>query len=140
VAADLDLVKSIYAAWGAGEFDASAWASPDIEFVMVDGPDPGRWKGLAAMAERWREWLGAWEDFRAEPEEYLILDGGRVLALVRNSGRGRASGLELEQRSVANLFEVRNGQVARLVIYFDRDRAVAELGPPSERAPANRPS
>jgi hypothetical protein len=36
--------------------------------------------------------------------------------------------LELVQQSVANLFELRCGKVTRLVVYFDRHRAFADLG------------
>jgi ketosteroid isomerase-like protein len=72
--------------------------------------------------------LRAWKDFRAEPEEYLVLDGERILVLVRNSGRGRTSGLAVDQRSVANLFQLRDGKVTRLVIYWERERAIADLG------------
>jgi ketosteroid isomerase-like protein len=129
---NLDLVKSIYAGWGRANFDAYEWACPDIEFTMVGGPDPGSWRGVAAMSARWGDWLKAWEDFRAEPEDYIVVDSRRILALVRNSGRGRTSGLALEQRSVANLFEISDGRVARLTVHFDRDGALAELGlPPS---------
>jgi len=80
------------------------------------------------MAEGWRGWLRGWADFRAEPDDYLVLDGDRVLALVHNSATGRTSGLELEQRSVANLFEMRDGKVIRLVIYLEREHAFADLG------------
>jgi hypothetical protein len=50
--------------------------------------------------------------------------------LVHDSGRGRASGLDLEsiKGERATLFCVHNGKVARLVVYWDRDRAFADLG------------
>jgi ketosteroid isomerase-like protein len=80
------------------------------------------------MARRYGDWLRAWRDFRAEPEEFFVVDGQRVLVFVHNSGRGRTSGLEIEQRSVANFFEIRNGKVVRFVLYWDRDRALADLG------------
>jgi ketosteroid isomerase-like protein len=129
---NLDLVRSIYAAWERGDFGSAEWADSEIEYLVVDGPEPSRWTGLAGMAQGWRDWLRAWEDFRAEPEEYLDLDNERILVLVHNSGRGRTSGLELEQRSAANLFELRDGKVTKLVIYFDRERALADLGFASE--------
>jgi ketosteroid isomerase-like protein len=127
-ASNLDLVRSIYAAWERGDFGSAAWADPEIEFAFADGPEPGSWRGLAGMAEGYRDWLRAWEDFRAEPEEYLVIDDERILVLVRNSGRGRTSGLEVESHSVANLFHLRGGKVTRIVVYLDRGRALADLG------------
>ena len=47
---------------------------------------------------------------------------------VRNSGLGRTSGVQMDERSVANLFEIHDGRVTRLVIYWQRDRALADLG------------
>jgi ketosteroid isomerase-like protein len=127
--ANLDLVRSIYAGWERGDFSAAAWAHAEIEYVIVDGPAPGRWRGLAQMAAAWREVLGAATDVRAAAEQYLELDGERVLVLVHNTGRGKASGVELGQtRAGANLFHVRDGKVTRLFVYFERERAFAELG------------
>jgi ketosteroid isomerase-like protein len=80
------------------------------------------------MSVHYRDWLRGWKDFRAEPEELVVIDDQRILVLVHNTGRGRASGLELEQRSVANFFEIHANKVTRLVLYWDRDRAFADLG------------
>lgn len=125
---NLALVRSIYADWEHGDFSRADWADPEIEFAFADGPEPGHWSGPHAMAEGYGRWLGGWKDFRAEPEELIVVDATRILVLVRNSGRGRLSGFEMEERSVANFFELRNKRVIRLVIYWDRQRALAELG------------
>jgi ketosteroid isomerase-like protein len=128
--ANLDLVRSIYAAWECGNFSATEWVHPEIEFVMVGGPSPGTWTGLAGMAEGSRDFLSAWEDFRAEAEEYREIDGERVLVLIHHRGRGKTSGLELGQMQTKNaaLFHVRDGKVTRFVAYWDRDHALADLG------------
>jgi ketosteroid isomerase-like protein len=127
--ANVELVRSIFADWQRGDFSSAAWAHPEIEFVIADGPTPGRYNGLAQMALGWREFLSAWEDFRAEEvDEYLELDDERVLALQRFTVRGKTSGLDLMRMRGANLFHIRGGKVMRLVLYWDRERALAELG------------
>ena len=127
---NLDLVRSIYADWERGDYSAAAWAHPEIEYVFVDGPAPGTWTGLVAAGATWRDYLRAWEEYSVEVEEYRELDSERVLVLVRVSGSGKTSGLELAQMgaSGASLFHFRGGKVTRFVNYFDRNRALADLG------------
>ncbi len=133
---NLEIVRPIYAAWERGDFSSAEWAHPEIEYVIADGPTPGRWTGLAGLAEGWRSYLGAWEDFRAEAEDYLQIDNERILVSLRNTGRGRASGLDIAQvqgRSRgANLFQIRGGKVTRLVTYLDREHALEALGLPED--------
>ena len=128
--ANLDLVRSMYAASERGDYSSVEWAHPEMELVFADGPAPGRWIGLTGIAEGWRTFLSAWEDLSAEADEYRELDSERVLVLVHWSGRGKTSGLELEQMQAkgAALFHVSGGKVTRQVVYFDRARAFAELG------------
>ena len=132
--ANVELVRSILEAWERGDFSSAEWADPEIELVIGDGPAPGSRKGLAGMAEAARDGLSAWKDFRFAVEEYRELADERVLALVRFSGRGKRSGLEVGQIWLqgAALFQSRDGRVTRLALYFDRERALADLGPESE--------
>jgi hypothetical protein len=112
------------------------WLLRDTERTMrersrtpTDGPEPGRWKGLAAVAERWRAYLRAWGNLRAEAEEYREIDGERVLVLARNGGVGKTSGLDLAQiGESANVFHIRAGKVHKLVLYWNRECAFADLG------------
>jgi ketosteroid isomerase-like protein len=93
---NLDLVRSMFAAWERGDFTSTEWAHPDIEYI-ADGPSAGSSTGLAAFVERGREDLRSWENFRVQAEDYRQLDDERVLVLVTFSGHGKASGLDLEQ-------------------------------------------
>jgi ketosteroid isomerase-like protein len=130
MSANLDLVRSIYAEWERGDFRSVEWAHPEIEFVIVGGPSPGSWTGLAGMAKGWRGWLSAWEEYHTNTDECRELDNDRVLVLSHGSGRGKTSGVEVEQlvTNGAALFHVRHHKVTRLVIYMDLDRALADLG------------
>jgi ketosteroid isomerase-like protein len=127
---NLDLVRSIYADWERGDYRDTEWAEPEIEFVIADLPDSSSQSGVVAMEEGWREFLRAWENHHVEIEEYRELDAERVLVLGRLVARGRTSGLDVQRMRTegANLFHIRDGKVRRLVIYFDRDRALADLG------------
>jgi ketosteroid isomerase-like protein len=127
---NVELVQSLYTAWSRGDFGSVEWADPDIEYVVVDGPEPGSWKGIAGMAEGWRTVLSAWEGFRGDVDEYRELDDERVLVLQHFSGRGKASGLELgEMRPKgATIYHIRRSKVTKMVIYFDREHALADLG------------
>ena len=129
--ANLDLVRSIYAAWESGDWSSAEWAHPEIEFDIADGPEPGIRIGVAAMAESWQDWLSAWEDYRIHAEEYRELDEERVLVLNRYGGRGKTSGLEIGDAGgtkAATLFHIRDRKVTRLVGYNNREHALADLG------------
>jgi ketosteroid isomerase-like protein len=67
------------------------------------------------------------EDVRAEAEECRELDAERVLVLTHGVGRGKRSGVPVDARG-AEVFEVHDGKVIRIVVYNDRDRALADLG------------
>jgi hypothetical protein len=85
---------------------------------------------IAGAAELWRNFLNAWEGYRAEAVEYRELDDERVLVVIRRSGRGKRSGVDLEQIASegAVLYHLRDGKVTKQIVYFDRDRALAHLG------------
>ena len=130
MSANVDLVRSVYAAWERRDYEWVDWADPAIELVIADGPSPGRYEGLAGMWRGWRDVLSPWEDWRAEEQDYRELDEERVLVLIRFSGRGRTSGMDVGQMvgRGANVWEIREGKVVRLRAYWDRDRALADLG------------
>jgi ketosteroid isomerase-like protein len=130
---NLNLVRSLFADWERGDWSRSlTWAHPEIELVAADGPDASSAKGVAAMAMTWTEFLSTWDAFRAEAQEYREIDDERILVYVHNTGRGKGSGMEVGQvmgtADGANLYVIRDGKVVKLVLYWDRKRALADLG------------
>jgi ketosteroid isomerase-like protein len=130
VSANLELARSIFAAWARGDFSSAEWADPSVEWVWADGPVIGASTGVSALATGTRDVLEAWEDSRIEAEHFRELDRERVLVLVRVRGTGRSSGVDLTRlRSEgAWLLHMRGGKVTKLVRYMDRQRALADLG------------
>ena len=129
---NLDLVRSIYAAWERGDYTSAEWAHPEIEYVILRaaGFPPSSANGRTAMRETARANIEIWAQLRIAAEEFRELDSERVLVLDDVSGRGKRSGLEIGQfgASGAHLLQMRGGTVTRLVVFPDRDRALAGLG------------
>jgi ketosteroid isomerase-like protein len=77
-------------------------------------------------------WLADWDDqftdSRIEPEEFIDL-GDRVVVVSRVSGRGRMSDVEVDMHT-AHVFSFRDGKIAGVRAFFDRDEALeaAEIG------------
>jgi len=133
VSANLDLVRSMYTAFERGDFTNADWADPEVEYVIAEGPEPRTFRGLAGLAEAMRNLFGDFEDVGAEAEDYRELDACHVLVLGRGFGRGTRSGVYASPDSpfsykFAEVFEVHGGKVTRIVVYYDRDRALADLG------------
>jgi hypothetical protein len=74
--------------------------------------------------------LSAWEGFQHRADAYDELDNERVLVLASFGGRGKTSGVEIGQIATraAVLFHVRRNRVTRIVLYFNREHALADLG------------
>ena len=126
---NLDLVRAILACWERGEITSpewSEWAHPEVEIVIVGGPEPSSHVGIAA-APHIDAFLELWDDYRVEAEAYRELDEERVLVLTRQIATGKTSGVEIRQPR-ATLFHFRDGKVIRRISYWDRESAFADLG------------
>ena len=137
---NVEFVRSIYANWERGDYSSNEWAHPEMEWEFAaDGPSPRGGTGLAGMAKDWGDYINAFEKLHHQADKYLELDGERVLVLQRLIGRGKTSGLDLDQVPAqgAVLFHICDGKVTRLVGYFHRERALADFGLSEQNAHAD---
>jgi hypothetical protein len=74
--------------------------------------------------------LSAWRDYRAVAEEYRELADVSIVALTAFHARGRASEIEVRQVLArgASVMRIDDGKVTKVVLYYSRDRALADLG------------
>jgi ketosteroid isomerase-like protein len=123
-----DLIKPIYAQWSRGEWrDGFAVYAADMEWGWSDEfPGlAGVFRDTATPNPRLRTWLSEWDFWRVEADEYLEI-GDHVVVLTTYHGRGKGSGAEVSHQG-AHVFEVRDGQVVRLEIFADREKAIRSV-------------
>lgn len=123
---NLNIVRSISTAWEQGDYSSTEWADSEIRFQIADGPEAGLSTGHDGLAPSLEEFGSAWDEYHSRVEEYREVEDG-VLVLTYATGRGKASGVEIGGHR-ANLFHLRAGKVTSLVVYWDRARALADVG------------
>jgi ketosteroid isomerase-like protein len=121
-----DVVRGYFQTFESGGVDAAAefW-HPDIEWRAVEGApdDIGVIRGRDALRRYYQDWIDTLADLRAEVEEIVFEADDRVVAAVRNSGRGRASGAAAEGRYYVTCL-VRGGRIVAGREYASREQAV----------------
>jgi ketosteroid isomerase-like protein len=104
-----------------GDFDeALTHADPGIVWNPVEESSS---QGHDAVRASTARWAGEWDDYELIPEEFADM-GDRIVVTVRFRGRGRASGIEIDDR----LYEVhtlRNGKIVRMDQFAERSEALA---------------
>ena len=121
---NVDATRRSIEAYRRGDYPrASAHLAPDV--VWTVGQElPAH--GPAAVRAMWERWDGEWEQLETVVEE-VIDAGDKVLMAVRYRGRGRASGVEVNDR----LFEVhtfRDSRCVRKVDFQKRAEALEAAG------------
>jgi ketosteroid isomerase-like protein len=123
---DIALLNGMLEEWSRGEFWNGEPYTDDVVFIR-SGPDGGEYHGIEGLSFAWRDFLAAWEDFRITTERVVPGDGGIYVLLIRLQARGKGSGVAIDAE-VANVVSMRDGRVARLEMFWDRDAALAAAG------------
>ncbi len=85
---------------------------PEIEWHEPEpSPDAGTHTGRDSFERFFRSWIDSFDGFKVEPEQGLERDD-KLIAVVNQSGRGRASGVEVDAR-LAHVWTVKNGRAIR---------------------------
>jgi ketosteroid isomerase-like protein len=123
---DVALLEGILEEWGRGEFWNGAPYADDVVFVRA-GPDGGEYHGIEGLTAAWRDFLAAWEDFRITTDRVMAGEAGVYVLLIRLNARGKGSGVSIDAE-VANVVRMRDGRIARLEMFWDREAALAAAG------------
>ncbi|MEA2331396.1 MAG: SnoaL-like domain [Thermoleophilaceae bacterium] len=122
---NLDVIRELARRWNAGDMDEviGLYAEDAVTRTGAHWPEQATYQGRDAIRASIEEWQSMWEMTLAEVdslEEY----GDKVVATGAWQMRGRSSGVD-GQMPIAILFTIRDGKIATLEWFPDRDHAVA---------------
>lgn len=124
----MDLVRESYEAFERRDLDALLdHFPPDIE--VHDPPDiadAAVHRGREAVKRDWAHVFEAFDDFRVDVEEEHEA-GEDLVVFVRYSGRGKASGIDVDAE-LAHIWTFRGGTPIRLRQFLDRAAALEAAG------------
>ena len=89
-------------------------------------PERQTYEGVEGAREFMSDWLEAWEDWKLALEE-LHDAGDRVVAIVSQRGRSKATGLPVDMR-FAQVWTLRDGKQIRMEMYADPGEALRATG------------
>ena len=126
-------LEDVYAGLNSGDVDrALAHVAPDVEIVTSGAfLDEGAvYRGHEGVREFLAMVNESFDRLLYEPVEMTDLDDGRVLSLVRVTGRGKGSGVEVEM-DAGHIWTLRGDKALRLEAYADHESARAAAGSPA---------
>jgi ketosteroid isomerase-like protein len=138
---NVEIVRRSWEAFNRGGLDAiEEFWHPDIEWRAAEGEvdDIGVFRGRDKMRRYYGDWLETFDDWHVEVADVAFHDDERVVAVVRSSARGRASGVRTHGR-YAIVYAVRDGQIVSGREYATADQALEAL-PPSAAAGGGSPA
>jgi hypothetical protein len=127
---NVEIVRRALEAWERGDLNAAAdLLDPEVEWRMPPNiPEAGTYRGRDEVMRRLEEFLEAWDDLAVTVVE-LIDAGARVVALVRYSGQGRGSGIEIGGVTTdAQVWTLRDGKALRVELYGGTAAALEAAG------------
>jgi ketosteroid isomerase-like protein len=125
---NVEVVRSAHEALNGGDVDALvALCDPAFRLDMSDRVlNPTVYEGHGGIRRFYGEVRDVWASYTWEPER-LIESGDQVVALLRSSGTGRGSGIEIK-RETAMVWTVHEGRATSLRFFRNRADALEAAG------------
>jgi ketosteroid isomerase-like protein len=89
-------------------------------------PEQQQYHGIEGARQFARDWLEAWDDWELRLEE-LHDAGEQVVAILRQRGRSKATGLPVDM-TFAQVFTLRAGKQIRMQMYAEPSEALEAAG------------
>ncbi len=125
---NLDAVRDAFAQLPRAVEAFYALLDPDVEFdtTSSSGPYARVYRGRDDVREFVRHWVGSWAEYDVRADEFIDA-GENVVVVLTERGRGRGSGIAVENR-LAQVWTMRNGKAVRICRYPTRAEALRAAG------------
>jgi uncharacterized protein len=127
---NIEILRQGYEALDSGDLDAVlGMLDPEIEIRdRPEAPDPGVYRGYEGVLASLGVSTETFEELRFLPEEF-VGEGDHVAIAIRLVGRGRGSGVPVDDR-VVHLWKMRDGRAVALQVYSEMSDALEAIGLP----------
>jgi ketosteroid isomerase-like protein len=126
----VEVVRQAVDAYNSRELDAwfAELATPDFEWwpALTRAYEGGCYQGREGVERFVADTRENWEELQTIAEEFRDL-GDRVLVLGRMKGRGKSSGVPVDQ-PFANILDFRGDRIWRSRVYLDRAEGLRAAG------------
>lgn len=125
---NLDRLRQSIEAFGRSD-EIEGFLAPDFELHQADSiiDTAGVFHGQTAPENALRELGQAFAELKFEAERFVEAPDGRIVVLVHARGRGRGSGVKIDNH-IAWIWTFRGDQAVRLEIYEDQTDALEAVG------------
>jgi ketosteroid isomerase-like protein len=133
--ANVEIVRQLFDAVARRDTEtALSLYHPEIEFdgrrsrwAEMIGEPHRAFRGHDGLRAWAREYYSAWENLEDTIED-VIDAGDQVISIVTTRGRGRASGIDVELKSNAGVWTIRDGKIVKVVWFSTPEEAFEAAG------------
>jgi uncharacterized protein len=125
---NVDKVRDFIAAYNRRDFDAAVECFDDqIEWVLPARQRSDSGRGPDDVRRFWAELDESMDELRLDPQEFVDA-GDRVATRLRHFGRGKLSGIEIDEELYHQVTTFRDGRMVRIEYFGEWSEALEAAG------------
>jgi ketosteroid isomerase-like protein len=125
---NVDKAREFIAAYNRRDFDAAVESfDPEIEWVLPDRQSSDSCRGPAEVKRFWEGIDETFDELRLVPQEFVDA-GDRVATRLRHHGRGKRSGIEIDEEMYHQVATFSRGRMVRIEYFGEWSEALAAAG------------
>ena len=125
---NVEKARDFIAAYNRRDLDAAVESfDPEIEWVLPARQSSDSCRGPAEVRRFWEGLDETFEELRLEPQEFVDA-GDHVATRLRHHGRGRRSGLEINEAMYHQVATFRAGRMVRIEYFGEWSEALEAAG------------